>query len=247
MASVSLRNIPVKYPFAFGVAVTSGKTCGVDLMVQKFVEKRENIDWKRNMTFGAFGILYQGIWQYYLFNRLMPIITPGAFAFAEKTIVQKMKDIRGMKDVMIQNLVENGINNTFLFFPCFYTLKEVIGGGASLTASVAQGLSRYRTNFWSDITACWSLWIPAQTINFAFSPAWARVPFVACVSALWTGYVSLTRGSDSDSSETEESRAALLAITAKNNDNDDDDETMIETPILASSLIATSAKIEKQR
>merc|ERR1719230_502822 len=146
-------SIPKKYPFAFGIIITCCKTTGVDLCVQKFIEKREEIDMKRLMTFGTFGILYQGVWQYYLFNRIMPVITPGAFKFAEKTLAQKLRDIQGIKNVMIQNLVENGLNNTLLFFPCFYAVKEMIQNGASLAQSFSGGIARYRLNFWSDITA----------------------------------------------------------------------------------------------
>lgn len=42
--------------------------------------------------------------------------------------------------------------------------------------------------------AIWMLWVPAQIINFAFSPMWMRVPFVACVSVLWTSILSIRRG-----------------------------------------------------
>jgi hypothetical protein len=175
--------------------VTAVKTGGVDLVIQKFVEGKEKIDWKRNATFLAFGVSFQGIWQFYLFNRVMPRITPDAFKFAAKSVKEKLRDVRGMKNVLVQNFVENGINNPLLFFPTFYTLKEIMYGGTFTITTVMNAINVYRKNFWSDLTACWSVWIPAQTINFAFSPAWFRVPFVALVSAGWTGYVSLTRGS----------------------------------------------------
>jgi hypothetical protein len=51
-----------------------------------------------------------------------------------------------------------------------------------------------RKNFHEDVPAILAVWVPAQFINFGFSPMWFRVPFVATVSAFWTGYVSLTRG-----------------------------------------------------
>ena len=38
------------------------------------------------------------------------------------------------------------------------------------------------------------VWVPAQIINFGFSPLWFRIPFTACVSAFWTCFVSMTRG-----------------------------------------------------
>lgn len=53
---------------------------------------------------------------------------------------------------------------------------------------------KYRANAWEDLRAIWSVWVPAQFINFAFSPMWLRVPFVAVVSSGWTAYVSFTRG-----------------------------------------------------
>jgi len=174
------------------------KAGGVDLIVQKCVEGKKEIDWKRNMTFLTFGMCYQGAWQYYLFNRVMPRMIPDAFKFAAKSLREKARDVKGMKNVLVQNFVENGINNPLLFFPTFYTLKELISAGKwtfhAVCASAKNGVGLYRKNFWSDMTACWSLWIPAQTLNFAFSPAWLRVPFVAMVSAGWTAYVSITRG-----------------------------------------------------
>ena len=181
------------------MGVTAVKTGGVDLLVQKFVENKKEIDWKRNATFLAFGMTFQGAWQYYLFNRVMPRITPDTFTFAAKSMREKIKDVKGMKNVLVQSFVENGINNPLLFFPTFYSIKEMVSAGkwtfSTVCNSVNIGISTYRKNFWSDMKACWAVWVPAQTINFAFSPAWFRVPFVALVSAGWTGYVSLTRGS----------------------------------------------------
>jgi hypothetical protein len=49
-------------------------------------------------------------------------------------------------------------------------------------------------NAHEDLPAIWSLWVPAQLVNFGFSPLWLRVPFVAVVSAIWTAFVSVKRG-----------------------------------------------------
>ena len=53
-----MRSIPMEYPFAFGVVFSGFKTSFSDLMVQKVVEQREQIDWKRNAAFAAFGFIY---------------------------------------------------------------------------------------------------------------------------------------------------------------------------------------------
>ena len=194
----TLTHVPKKYPFLFAVGFTAFKTGSVDLIVQKFVDKNEKIDWRRFGTFFMFGVCYQGAWQFLLFNRMMPHFIPNAFAFAEKPFRAKLKDVQGMKNVLWQNFVENGINNPFLFFPCFYSIKEFMHykstnnyGDSTL---FSRAMVKYRANFWSDVKDIWSVWVPAQTINFAFSPAWLRVPFVACVSAGWTAYISITKG-----------------------------------------------------
>jgi protein Mpv17 len=97
-----------------------------------------------------------------------------------------------LKGVLIQNFVENGINNPVLYFPIFYTIQEFLVNGSE--GKVSNGLRKYVQNAKEDIPAIWSVWIPAQLVNFGLSPLWFRVPFVALVSAFWTGYVSWTRG-----------------------------------------------------
>ena len=50
-------------PMLFGVGFSCCKTSVSDLVVQVFVERRENIDWKRNAAFASFGFGYLGIVQ----------------------------------------------------------------------------------------------------------------------------------------------------------------------------------------
>lgn len=73
-----------------------------------------------------------------------------------------------------------------------------------------------RANFQEDVPAILAVWVPAQFINFGFSPMWFRVPFVATVSAFWTAYVSLTRGAiktrSSAVDEEQEQGQFLLAV-----------------------------------
>lgn len=53
-----------------------------------------------------------------------------------------------------------------------------------------------RKNMKDDLIALWKIWVPATVINFAFMPMHARIPFVACVSLLWTCILSAMRGGD---------------------------------------------------
>ena len=182
-------NIHKTQPFIFGTSIALVKNAGVDILVQKYVEGAEELDLRRVAVFGTFGMLFCGAWQYFLFVKVMPKLCPAAEAFAAKPIAEKLKDIPGLKQLAFQNFVENGINNPILYFPIFYTIKEWLEGGP-----LEDGIAKYKMNMKEDVIAIWKVWIPAQFFNFAFSPMWFRVPFVACVSAFWTGYVSMTRG-----------------------------------------------------
>ena len=57
-------------------------------------------------------------------------------------------------------------------------------------------LREYRENMDEDLKALWKVWVPATAVNFAFMPMWARIPFTAGVSLVWTCILSAMRGGD---------------------------------------------------
>ena len=91
-----LISIPTKHPLAFGVAISTTKTSVSDLLVQKVVEQKENVDWRRNAAFAAFGCFYLGGVQYALYVPIFGRMFPGAAAFAAKGIREKARDVKGM-------------------------------------------------------------------------------------------------------------------------------------------------------
>jgi len=188
---ISVLTFAKKHPVIFGVSTATVKTLGMDIFVQTQIEGCDKLDWKRVGTFGLFGMIFNGAWQYFLFVKMMPRVVPNAFVFAAKPIKEKLVDVKGIKGLVLQNFVENGINNPVIYFPTFYIIQSFLAGENEI---VKTGMNKYFKNFHEDIPAIWALWIPAQFINFGFSPAWFRVPFVAAVSSIWTGYVSMTRG-----------------------------------------------------
>eukprot|EP00617_Octactis_speculum_P024456 CAMPEP_0185756168 /NCGR_PEP_ID=MMETSP1174-20130828/14605_1 /TAXON_ID=35687 /ORGANISM="Dictyocha speculum, Strain CCMP1381" /LENGTH=82 /DNA_ID=CAMNT_0028435019 /DNA_START=286 /DNA_END=531 /DNA_ORIENTATION=+ len=82
----------------------------------------------------------------------MPRIFPDAISFIKKPIREKMRDAKGLREVAYQNLIENGINNPLLYFPCFYTIQSVANGG---TFDPISGLRKYRDNMHEDLPAIW--------------------------------------------------------------------------------------------
>jgi hypothetical protein len=86
----------MRYPFAFGMTISTFKTSASDLLVQKVVEQKEVVDWKRNAAFAAFGCFYLGGVQYMIYVPLFSRIFPNAASFAAKGLRDKFKDIKGM-------------------------------------------------------------------------------------------------------------------------------------------------------
>ena len=55
-----MATFPKRRPVLFGLGFSCSKTSFADFLVQKYVEKREELDVKRNLAFGLFGLGYLG-------------------------------------------------------------------------------------------------------------------------------------------------------------------------------------------
>jgi predicted amino acid-binding ACT domain protein len=186
-------SIPVQHPFAFGVGLSCVKTSFSDLLVQKIVERKEEIDWKRNMAFASFGFFYLGGVQYAIYVPFFGRLFPGAAKFAAKPLREKLKDFKGMIQLGAQVFLDQCVHHPLMYFPAFYCTKELV---MSEKPDFFRVLKKYRENMMEDLFALWQIWMPATIVNFAFMPMYARIPFVAGVSLLWTCILSAMRGGD---------------------------------------------------
>jgi glycine cleavage system regulatory protein len=191
------RSVPAKYPLAFGVVLSGFKTSFSDLLVQKVVERKEKIDWRRNAAFAAFGFVYLGGVQYTLYVPIFGRLFPNAAKFAAKPLRQKVKDVRGLCNLGLQTFLDQCVHHPFMYFPAFYITKElVMGGKDGGKPDISRVLTDYRNNMKEDLIALWKIWVPCTVVNFAFMPMHLRIPFAAGVSLLWTCVLSTMRGGD---------------------------------------------------
>ena len=86
----------------------------------------KEIDW-RNGTFAAF-VFYLGGVQYDL-RPILPADLPTAKAFVELLFAKKMTDFAGQRTVAYQVFIDQFVHHPLLYFPFFYTLKELVNGG----------------------------------------------------------------------------------------------------------------------
>lgn len=187
------KEIPVKYPMAFGIVLSGFKTSFSDLLVQKVVEQKEKVDWKRNAAFASFGFFYLGGIQYTIYVPIFGRLFPNAARFAAKPLKDKVKDMRGMFQLGAQTFLDQCVHHPLMYFPAFYMTKELVMHDKP---DVVKVLKDYRNNMKEDLLALWKIWVPATLFNFAFMPMHLRIPFVAGVSLLWTMILSTMRGGD---------------------------------------------------
>lgn len=184
----NLKRIPVKHPLAFGMGFSLFKTSASDLLVQKVVEQKKEIDWKRNAAFAAFGFAYLGGVQYAIYVPLFGRLFPNAAKFAAKPLRDKVKDARGMAALVGQVFLDQAVHHPFMYFPVFYATREVV---MKDKPDLVGAMNTYRKNMSEDLAALWKVWVPTTFINFAFMPMWTmRIPWAAGTSLIWTCILS---------------------------------------------------------
>ena len=83
----SLLRLPQQQPLAFGIAVSALKTSAADALAQLRLEQRQRMDWRRNGLFFAWGALYLGGVQYFIYVHLFArVLFPSAAVFIAKPL-----------------------------------------------------------------------------------------------------------------------------------------------------------------
>ena len=125
-AKGGILQFPKEHPFATNIIIATIKTSLCDILVQKYVENKEVVDWRRVSVFTAFGCLYLGFFQWAIYVTLFGRLFPGMAKFANMPFKDKLKDTRGMLNVVGQTAFDNFLHYTFIYFPVFYVFKESI-------------------------------------------------------------------------------------------------------------------------
>ena len=155
-----LKTIPVEYPFAFGVVISGCKTSCSDLLVQKVVERKEKVDWRRNLAFASFGFIYLGGVQYMLYVPIFGRLFPGTAKFIAKPLAQKLKDTKGLFGTFAQVFIDQCVHHPLMYFPAFYCTKELV---MSDKPDLKRVLADYRKNMKEDLLALWKIWVPGTS------------------------------------------------------------------------------------
>lgn len=154
------------------------------MLVQRFIEKKEQIDWKRNAIFWVFGGVYLGGVQWFIYVTLFKRLWPGMTTFAAQGWTEKLRNVQGLRDLGKQVAFDNFVHYPFIYFPVFYVFKQSIQGDvADLDAGavLCSAMSKYRQNAAEDNVKMWMLWVCALTLA-----ALAMLPTLGTLTMLTT-------------------------------------------------------------
>mmetsp|Transcript_57831 Transcript_57831/g.161420 ORF Transcript_57831/g.161420 Transcript_57831/m.161420 type:complete len:282 (-) Transcript_57831:119-964(-) len=187
---------PERKPYATHLVLAVVKTAGADVLVQ-FTEKRSCCPYepRRGALFLLFGLLYVGLAEWALYVHLFTWLCPNAVEFANKPWGEKIKDPRGLFDLAFQAFVDNFIQYTFMYFPAFYMLKEIVQGANDQRKFIVNGIRNYCANFKDDNLAVWSFWLPVDIVVFS-CPMWLRLPVNHFFGLLWVMILSYKHGAE---------------------------------------------------
>lgn len=188
-----------RYPFAFQLVICTAKTAACDLLVQKYVEGKDKIDWRRNAVFVAFGSVYLGGFQYVLYSKWFPRLFPYAKYWSELPLRVKVKDVKGIVTMFQQIAVDLLVHNPFVYMPTFYVFKALVKTEEGVTTSplniASSALTSYKQNFIKDNLAMGA--VAGVGDIFAFgAPMWLRLPLNHVASFVWVCVLSAMRGGD---------------------------------------------------
>eukprot|EP00966_Prymnesium_polylepis_P295898 6834013-Prymnesium_polylepis.1 len=91
---------------------------------------------------------------------------------------------------------ELGVHFPLIANPCYYACSSLFTGGTA-----ADGLRKYRDEFWGVTPVVWAIWTPAHYMTFAVVAPRFRIAWVASVSFGWLVVLSTLNPMTSPSRE----------------------------------------------
>ena len=168
-------------PLLSNILLGAGLGFTGDVLCQRVFEGQETIDNKRLLALTAFASLYQGGFCYLLYAQYRSVLP----AWFLKT---KLREGIG------SSLLDNFVHVPFVYTPMYYVSTGIMRGFSS------QEIEEQMTEkYFESLLACWTLWIPLQSINFSFVPLHLQATFVNAGCLVWNVVLGYVANSPKDS------------------------------------------------
>lgn len=211
-------------PFTSQLFIATAKTSAADLIVQKQVEKKEHIDWQRNLAFTAFGFGFLGCVNWAIYVHGFSRIFPGMVTFCNQSVREKLANKSGIRQLFGQIALDFVVVQPVIYWPTLYLFKEAVQQQPSQPLSQCassdkalgagtdgskQAPSQSPSRSFSDIASgAYTKWRKnfwednlgmcafwgPADIVIYSVPVWARLPLNHAVSFVWVAVVSFFRG-----------------------------------------------------
>ena len=162
--------------------LAAGITCGLKASAaDALAQSRQAFQIQRNVAFLAYGALYQGMAQEYIYNHCYP---------------QWFGTDTNPTTVLTKVAFDLGVQTTLVTLPLAYFFQALLK---------RQSVSQAWQHYWKDVqqqglwTKYWLLWGPVQCLTFTIVPEHLRVSFIAAVSFFWLILLSALSSSSSSS------------------------------------------------
>ncbi|CAJ1437748.1 unnamed protein product [Effrenium voratum] len=158
--------------------ITSSSVSGLvmlftsDLIIQKAVEKKQQIDFRRTAYMSAFGLGFVGFAQHFIYTSFWPMMLQAT-------------GLTGIRAVIFQVIGDQGVYMPALYLPIYYGMKEMACAGQIYLQTALRGVKRCHNNLASDVQMACSYWVPVQVLNFGLMPLTVRVLFMSGAGLLY--------------------------------------------------------------
>ncbi|XP_048730638.1 protein Mpv17-like [Ostrea edulis] len=168
-----------------GFVMSSG-----DAISQKFVERKDKLDYKRYLRYWAFGFAIAGPLFHGWYLRLQTIFGKSRFAPFKMVITDQMLFAPA-------------------FPPFFLGVMGIMKGDP-----LSEIQQKIKNDYLDILTSCWSLWTGVQLLNFLYVPVSHRVLFNNVVALGWDTYLAWK--ADSSHQRAQTTAPALLQTVTDN-------------------------------
>lgn len=165
------RELTAAYPFSFGFGVCFFKGILADILAQKVIARKKELDRRQVLAMGLFSGSFTGCAYHYIFNIVF---------------TRLLGTSTSLSVVSAKTLLDAFIVFPFLYMPTYYFFDEVFkqGGASGLPArwcnEIATSMRNY-ANVWPATMVCVFMLVPVEL----------RVSFIASVSFGWLITLSL--------------------------------------------------------
>lgn len=175
-----LNGAMARHPLIAATGFCTFKAGSADAFTQTVLEKREKLDLPRLGVFLAFGCVYQGLFQYFLWVKVWERIWPGS-----------------LKREVCSKIVATNLCDPIIMLPMFYVFQEgFTTKNIDVRELVVPALTKFYDNCYRDIAVSWSTWFPGHFVTYWIMPIHLRIPWVACASFGYVCILSSMRGSE---------------------------------------------------